>query len=182
MPQEPYLGPPPDQPDADLNPPEPFLDFGQETRQKVEGADEAVPIEEQLTELTDEERTWFSTLLTVGRRSKVIEVMGHTLLVQNLNTDDDLRVGLFCRDYQGAPPADARAYQLAVCAAGIRTIDGLPVYQSLTEDVGDEEMFTQKITRLRQYYPVVLTKIYHEILNLDRDFVELATKLGKLEG
>lgn len=184
MPQEPYLGPPPELPDADLHPPEPFFDDGHkvETRQLVEGAEEQVSAEEQLTKLTDEERMWFSTLLTVGRRSKVIEVMGHTLLIQNLNTDDDLRVGLFCKDYQGAPPADARAYQLATCAAGIRTIDGLPVYQSLTEDIGDDELFGQKITKLRQYYPVVLTKIYHEILGLDREFHDLATKLGKLEG
>ena len=143
--------------------------------------EEAAAQGEELTELTDEERLWFSTLMTVGRRAKTIEVMGHTVVIQNLNTDDDLRVGLFCREFQGAPPADQRSYQLAVCAAGIRTINGLPVYQPISE-VSADEAFTARVDRLRKYYPVVITRIYREILALDGEFVELAQKLGKLEG
>jgi hypothetical protein len=136
---------------------------------------------EVITELTDEERGWFETLLTVGRRSRTVTVMGHEVVIQNLNTDDDLRIGLFCKEFQGAPPADARAYQLATCAAGIRTVDGLPVYQPLGE-TSDQEMFDQKVARLRKYYPVVITQIYREILSLDGEFMELAQKLGKLKG
>ena len=156
-PKEPNLGAPPPPVDPDIRPPEPFVSFG------------------------DEERKWFDTLLTVGRRSKTISVFGHEVVIQNLNTDDDLRIGLACKEFQGAVPADARAYQVATCAAGIRSIDGQPLYQPLGE-TDPQEMFDQKMARLRQYYPVVITQIYREILALDGEFIELAQKLGKLVG
>lgn len=163
-----------------LTPPEKFL--GNEEREKVATPEQEVAAQgEEVTELTNEERGWFDALLTVGRRSRTISVMGHEVVIQNLNTDDDLRIGMFCKEFQGAPPADSRAYQLATCAAGVKSVDGLPLYQPLGV-VDDQEMFDQKISRLRQYYPVVITQIYREILSLDGEFMELAQKLGKLKG
>ena len=165
----------------ELRPPTRFVPE-EEQREKVATPEQEVLAGgEEVTELSDEERSWFETLLTVGRRSRTISVMGHEVLIQNLNTDDDLRIGMFCKEFQSAPPADSRAYQLATCAAGIRTVDGVPLYQPLGA-VDDQEMFDQKIARLRQYYPVVITQIYREILSLDGEFVELAQKLGKLKG
>lgn len=164
-----------------IRPPQRFPEQSEE-REKVATPEQEVAAEgEEVTELTDEERSWFETLLTVGRRSRTISVMGHEVVIQNLNTDDDLRIGLFCKEFQGAPPADSRAYQLATCAAGIKTVDGIPLYQPLGA-ADDQEMFDQKISRLRQYYPVVITQIYREILSLDGEFIELAQKLGKLKG
>jgi CRISPR/Cas system-associated endonuclease Cas3-HD len=71
---------------------------------------------------------------------------------------------------------------VATCAAGIRTIDGRPLYNALSRDESPESIFQAKLQKLRQYYPVVITEIYREILNLDVEFVELAVKLGKLKG
>ena len=185
-PKEPNLGAPPPPIDPDIRPPEPFISFGDEERIRVASPEqEAIAAAEadgdRITELTDEERKWFDTLLTVGRRSKTISVFGHSVVIQNLNTDDDLRIGLACKEFQGAVPADARAYQVATCAAGIRSIDGQPLYQPLGE-TDPQEVFDQKLSRLRSYYPVVITQIYREILALDGEFIELAQKLGKLVG
>ena len=83
--------------------------------------------EEQVTELTDEERRWFSSLLTVGRRSKTIDVYGHPVVIQTLTTSDELRIGLYCRPYQDTN-AFARAYQVAVCAAAVRSADGKALF------------------------------------------------------
>lgn len=160
----------------------PELFVQDEQREKVATPEqEAAAQGEVITELTDEERGWFEALITVGKRSKTITVLGHEVVIENLNTDDDLRIGMFCKDFQGAPPADSRAYQLATCAAGVRSVDGLPLYQPLGE-TSEQEMFDQKVARLRKYYPVVITEIYRQILSLDGEFVELATKLGKLKG
>lgn len=170
------------QEEPQIRPPQPFIPLSEEEREKVATAEQEVAAEgEEVTELTVEERGWFETLLTVGRRSKTVTVMGHEVVIQNLNTDDDLRIGLFCKDYQGAPPADSRAYQVATCAAGIRQVDGQPLYQPLGE-TSEQEAFDQKLQRLRHYYPVVITQIYREILSLDGEFMELAQKLGKLKG
>lgn len=165
-----------------IRPPERHVEVSEEEREKIATAEEEIAAEgEVVTELSEEERGWFETLLTVGRRSRTISVMGHEVVIQNLNTDDDLRIGLFCKEFQGAPPADSRAYQLATCAAGIKSVDNMPLYQPLGQ-ADEQEMFDQKLARLRQYYPVVITQIYREILALDGEFMELAQKLGKLKG
>lgn len=172
------------QDDTPLAPPEefPFVEptvaEGEAERVKVE---EAVP-EETITELTDEERTWFSTLLTCGRRHKTITVMGdHKVAVQTLNADDDLRIGMYTKAFKDSD-AYPRAYQIAVCAAGIRTVDGRPLYQPITDSEDEDAVFAEKVERMRKFYPVVITDIYRAIMDLDTEFAELARKLGKLSG
>lgn len=149
----------------------------EEDRQKV--ADTPVEV---VTELTDEERVWFSTLLTCGRRHKSITVMGdHQVAIQTLNSDDDLRIGLYTKEFKDSD-AYPRAYQIAVCAAGIRTIDSRPLYQPITESEDEGAVFMEKISRMSKFYPVVITEIYRAIMDLDTEFAELARKLGKLSG
>lgn len=137
---------------------------------------------EKITELTDEERTWFSTLLTCGRRHKTITVMGdHKVAIQTLNADDDLRIGLYTKEFKDSD-AYPRAYQIAVCASGIRTVDDRPLYQPITEGEDDNAVFMEKVSRMSKFYPVVITEIYRAIMDLDTEFAELARKLGKLSG
>ena len=137
---------------------------------------------EKITELTDEERVWFSSLLTCGRRYKTITVMGdHKVAVQTLNADDDLRIGMYTKQFKDSD-AYPRAYQIAVCASGIRTVDSRPLYQPITEDEDEQAVFTEKVERMSKFYPVVVTEIYRAIMELDGEFAELARKLGKLNG
>lgn len=158
-------------------PDEPVVVATEEDRQKVEDAPAEV-----VTELTDEERVWFTTLLTCGRRHKIITVMGdHKVAIQTLNSDDDLRIGLYTKDFKDSD-AYPRAYQIAVCAAGIRTIDNRPLYQPISEEEDDGAVFAEKVSRMSKFYPVVITEIYRAIMDLDNEFAELARKLGKLSG
>lgn len=169
---EPDFGPVPG-PDPDIRPPEQFV-------VEDEPAPPPPPQEEEIVELTDEERAAFATLMTVGQRSKTIDVMGHQVTVQSLRVSDDLRIGLYCRPFEGTK-MEQRAFQIGVCAAGIRTINGQPLYQSLTPAT-DDEVFDAKVEKLKDYYPIVITKIYRAIMDLDQEFVELAVKLGKIKG
>ena len=172
---EPDLGPLPP-PDTGLRPPEmfaeepvdPFLDLPEEQDP------------EEVTELSDEERLLFSQLMTVGQRSKTIDVMGFQVRIQSLCVDDDLRIGMFTRQYEGSQMAH-RAYQLGVCAAGIRTVNGAPLVTTLAPMTPDED-FDAKVEVLRKYYPSVITQIYNAVMALDQEFAELAVKLGKLDG
>lgn len=136
---------------------------------------------EETTELTEDERSQFETLLTCGKRTKTVDVMGHAVGIESLNVDDDLRIGLYTKDYRESD-AYARAIQLATCAAGIRTIDKRSLYQSLSRDETSESVFQAKVQKLLQYHAAVITEIYREIMNLDVEFGELAMKLGKLKG
>lgn len=180
---EPDLGPPPVASDQIIRPPEPFFsELPVEETKRVVG--ELVEIDdgkETVTELTDEERQWFRSLLTVGRRYKTISVMDHSIDIQTLTIADELRIGIFCKDYKDSQ-ADYRSYQLAVCAAGIRSIAGAPLYTSLVQNADEGEVFSQKVDRLKEFYPIVVSQIYTNILELDKEFAELADKLGKLKG
>lgn len=143
---------------------------------------EDVDDEPEVTELTDAERRDFASLLTCGRRSKTITVMGHPVVIQTLTTADEMRIGLFTKDYGDSTLGFQRAYQVAVCAAGIREVQGKPLFTSLREITSDDEIFDKSVEAVQKFYPIVVTQIYQGIMDLEREFAELAVKLGKLPG
>jgi len=160
-------------------PPQPFVEDGPvEADRRVVGSLEP---EENVTELSGEERALFVSLMTCGKRTKTIEVLGHQVGIESLNNDDDLRIGMYTKEYRESD-AYARAVHIGTCAAGIRTIDGRPLYSPLSSEDGPEGVFQAKVDKLLNFYPIAITEIYREILKLDVEFAELATKLGKLKG
>lgn len=139
------------------------------------------PASEEVYTPSEEERAQFASLLTCGKRSKVIEVLGHKVLIESLNVDDDLQIGLFTKEYLDST-GYATAVKLATCAAGIKTVNNRPLYQTLSSDESPGSVFRAKIEKLRSYHLAPITEIYREILNLDVEFGELAVRLGKLKG
>ena len=140
------------------------------------------PDEPEVTELTDQERADFASLLTCGRRSKTITVMGHPVVIQTLTTADEMRIGLFTKKYLDSQLGFQRAYQVAVCAAGVRELQGRPLFTSLREVTSEDEVFDKSVEAVQRLYPIVVTQVYQAILDLEREFAELAIKLGKLPG
>jgi len=138
--------------------------------------------EPEVTELTEQERRDFSSLMTCGRRYKTISVMGHTVKIQTLKTGDEMRIGLFTKKYLDSQLGFQRAYQSAVCAAGICEVQGKPLFQSLSPVTDEDEIFAKNLEEIQKYYPIVVTQIFDEIIKLEREFAELAIKLGKLSG
>jgi hypothetical protein len=138
--------------------------------------------EPPVTELTDQERVDFASLLTCGRRSKTITVMGHPVVIQTLTTADEMRIGLFTKKYLDSQLGFQRAYQVAVCAAGVRELQGAPLFTSLRETTSDDEVFDKSVEAVKALYPIVVTQVYQAIMDLEREFAELAIKLGKLPG
>lgn len=131
--------------------------------------------------LSPEEELMFSTLLTCGRRSKTIKVMDHTVVVQTLNNDDDLRIGLWIKDYQGSL-GEQRAYQVGVAAAGIRSIDGKPVVKTLFQEADQDALFAEKVAIVQKMYPHATRRIYDAVIDAEKEFVQLVETLGKSNG
>lgn len=159
------------------------------TRRRVTAeavADESEPNEAAAdpgtTELTEQERADFASLITCGRRSKTVTVMGHPVVIQTLNTADEMRIGLFTKPYLDSQLGFQRAYQVAVCAAGIREVQGQPLFSSLSQVTSEDEIFDKSVEAVKKLYPIVVTQVYQAIMNLEREFAELAIKLGKLTG
>jgi hypothetical protein len=133
-------------------------------------------------DLSPEGEIMFASLLTCGRRSKTLTVFDHTVVVETLNCDDDLRIGMNVKDYQ-ASLGEQRAYQVGVVAAGIRSIDGQPFLQSgLFQNATPDALFDDKFTKVLQMYPTVVSQIYRAVMDAEKEFIELAIRLGKLEG
>lgn len=143
---------------------------------------EPEPVEPPVTVLSEEERRDFSALMTCGRRSKKITVMGHPVVIQTLTTADEMRIGLFTKNYADTQLGFQRAYQVGVCAAGIREVQGKPLTSSLREITSEDEIFDKKVEAIQEFYPIVVTQVYQAIMDLEREFAELAIKLGKLSG
>ena len=179
--QEPQAPIPQEEPQ--IRRPEPFIPLENEEREKVATPEQEIAAEgELLTELSDEERLWFETLLTVGRRSKTITVMGHPVVITTLTTADEMRIGLFTKPYLDTQLGFQRAYQVAVCAAGIRELQGRPLFTSLSQVTSEDEVFDRNVEAVQKLYPIVVTQVYQAIIDLEREFAELAVKLGKLSG
>lgn len=138
--------------------------------------------EEPLGEdLSPEEEVMFASLLTCGRRSKTVKVLDHTVVVETLNNDDDLRIGLFVKDYVGSI-GEQRAYQVGVAAAGIRTFDGRPLATTVYTDVDQSALFDEKAAIVLKMYPLVTQRIYRAVLEAEKEFAELVERLGKSNG
>jgi hypothetical protein len=152
----------------------PTVDFGE--RQVVTEEDDP-----DITVLTEEERRDFANLMTCGRKVKLIEVMGHSVVIETLNCDDDLKVGTFTKDYIGTD-AYERAWQVGVVAAGVRYVDGRPPVPPALSPDEEKAQYLLKCQHFVKHYPVTLTQIYQAITALSPEFYEWAKKLGKLPG
>jgi hypothetical protein len=161
---------------------QPFATFHGDEDQSQGGSAPAPPAPEVVTELDPQERLDLSMLMTIGRRVKKIDVFNHPVVIESLTVGDDQQIGLYCKEYQGAPPADSRSYQIAVCACGIRSVDGVPLYQPLSTEESPGAIFRIKADKLQKWYPATITEIYQAILQLDKEFAELADKVGKSNG
>lgn len=132
-----------------------------------------------ITELTPEERRDFQHLMTLGRLTKTFTLFEHTIVIETLNTDDEIRVFRSCKDEEGTNAYNA-LYRSAVNAAAIRSVDGVSWMDTLTEDPEPGVVFEQKLVKIRKYYPLINQYIYNEVIQLTGRFAELARKLGKL--
>lgn len=143
---------------------------------------EEAPGEEEITELTDLERQQFAMLMNIGKQTKVIDVFGHPVVIESISVGDDLRIGMYRKDFLGDQLSAARAYQIATCACGIRMMDGAPLYVPISMMESDEEIFQKKVAKVIGLYPPVVSAIYNGIRDLDKEFAEMADKLGKYKG
>lgn len=179
--------------DPDIVPPKPRIDhsvgFSDGSDQPEEPEDrtivgELVEVEQeeappQRLTLTNEERQDFARLVTVGRRRKEIIVAKHRVTIQTLQSIDEMRIGLYTKPYLDSQ-GFARAYHVGVCAAGIAEIKNQPLWESLAPIEDPDERFAKNVEVLSTFYPVVISRIYQAIMDLEREFAQLAIKLGYL--
>ena len=166
------------EPEGDQTPPEETPD---RIRVDNDAEDEEVdaPEEPDHTELTEEERENFRDLLTVGRRTKTVELFDHKVVLASLNVDDEVMIGQATKDFVGSQTFP-RVWQSATVAASIRSVDGEAWGQSMFADAEPEVRFSSKWKKVRRMYPLVVQALYNEVTTMEAEFAELARKLGKV--
>ena len=168
-----------------LKPPQPRIEIPdlepEGDRVKVGTDPEEVKAGLIVTELTPEERMLFKTFMNIGRLVETIDVFDHPVVIQTLSVQDELLVGLACKPYIGTEGYQ-RAYQAAFVTAAVRSYDDKPIFTSLADGVKREVIFEESFKVVITWFPIVVSKIYHEILLLEQKFHELTEKLGKSRG
>lgn len=144
--------------------------------------EEARRPEPEVTTLTEDERRDFSMLMTCGRRTKKITVMGHPVVIKTLTTADEMRIGLYTKPYLDSRLGFQRAWQVAVCAAGIVEAQGRPLVSDLRQSTDEDEIYAKRVEAVKEFYPIVVVQIAEAVMALEKEFAELADKLGKLSG
>lgn len=144
-------------------------------------ADESLVDDEAITTLTPEDRRNLADLWLVGKRSGEVKVLGHVVGIETLNAWDEMNIGKYVKPYIDTP-GYMRAWTVATAAAGIRTVNGKRIYDSLAPIEDEAELFDQKVRIVARGYPYVITPVYNGIQKLDAEFAELVDTLGKQHG
>ena len=135
--------------------------------------------EEGVVELTEEERSQFRTVLTIGRMRRRIFVFDHPFDICTPNIDEELAIGLFTSKYRETDFA-MRAYQTAVAAAAIEKVDNKPLYVPLTEETDTEVLFNEKMKIVLKWHSSIVREVYEGVISLESRFAEVVNTLGRL--
>ena len=122
---------------------------GEPDRKRVDSnedvADEPeVKPEEQITELTEEERAQFRSLLAIGKRVKTVYLFDQKIEIATLMSDDEIRVGDRVKKHVDSP-AYNRAYQVAYVASAIRSVNGESWMNTLEQNPDPDVLFESKL-------------------------------------
>lgn len=111
-------------------------------------------------------REEFEGLLYIGKLTKTFNYLGHVIVIRTLTVDELIEVGLLNKPYQGTL-GDMKAYQAAMCAGCIVTVDGKPLPQPITMNADDTPLRNRFEFVVKNYYPVTLDAIYQQFLLLE---------------
>lgn len=140
-----------------------------------EGADEAPE------EFDPKVRMDFEGLLYLGKLERQFDWLGHRFVIRTLRTGDLLEVGMLASRYQGTM-ADAKAYQTAIVAACVVSVDGKSLPLPLTNEEGDTKLRNAFDYIRRSWFPPTLDAVYQEFLLLEQRVDAVIQAMAKAHG
>ncbi len=118
----------------------------------------------------------FEGLLFVGSLRKRFRWMGHEFVIRTLTTNETLEVALIQKPYLGTL-GEIKAYQAAVVAACIVTVDGNPPPIPVTDDGNDLE--ARFFYVVNHWQPIIIDMIYGQLMMLEQKVNEVLVAMGK---
>lgn len=116
----------------------------------------------------------FEGLLYLGHLEETVEIAGHTFVVRTLKTGEKLEALQLCKPYEDSV-SFARAYRAAIAAAGLVSVDGLPVLVPQKQVSAVRQKFDYITSN---WYDHIIERLYEEIDRLEGKVVKILEELG----
>ena len=136
---------------------------------------------EPLPEFDPAVRKDFEGLLYLGRLTDEFTWLGHHFVIRTLTVGEIVEVGLVHREFAGTL-ADAKAYQAAVVAACVESVDGQSLPMPLTNERTDTELINKFRYVMRSWFPPTLNFVYEQYLLLEAKVDRVIEAMGKARG
>lgn len=132
------------------------------------------PEEVEKITFTESEESLLKTHLLNGSRTKVVEVLGHSILLRTISVREELEVISLIKEWEDTR-GFSKAFKTAVLAASIVTIDGEPLYTPFSTE--EKATLPKKFEKVGKFYPLFVNKIYEGFRELEEDTDKLLQKL-----
>ena len=121
--------------------------------------------DESVPEFDERHKRDFEGLLYIGHLQDEFVWFGHKFVIRTLKTGEILEVGLLHSKYVGSL-SDIKAYQAAVIAACVVSVDGRPLPMPLSSKAEDTALYP-RFQHVLDWHPPVLDAIYEKFLLLE---------------
>ena len=155
--------------------------FDSQIEPEIESQPEA-PVEPEVEEekwaFPEDQKQEFEGLLFVGSLKDSFTWLGHKFVMKTMTTNETLQVALAHKPYVGTL-GEIKAYQAAVVAGSVVSVDGHPLPQPLSASDMDLQ---SKFDYVLEWYPAVLDYLYDRYRALEATVVEVLNSMGESSG
>lgn len=141
-------------------------------------ASDQEPLPAAAAKFDEQHKLPFEGLLFLGALKDSFSWAGHDFVIRTLRTDEVLEIALLSQPYRGTLGED-KAYQAAVSAGCLMSVDGQPVSIPLTDEPGDTPLANKFDYIKGHWFPPVLDVIYEKYLLLENKVLEVLKEMGK---
>jgi hypothetical protein len=149
--------------------------------QRSPAADDGEAEDEELPEFDPRCREDFVGLNYLGALTKTFSRYGHDFLIRTLTVDEVIEVGILHKPYVGTL-GEIKAYQAAITAACIVTVDGKTPPLPITDESTDTILRNRFHYVRNHWFPPVLDAVYEEYLLLEEVVDRVLESMGKASG
>lgn len=143
------------------------------------GSDDSDP--EPLPEFDPRHREAFTGLLYLGKLEDQFSYLGHTFRIRTLRSGELLEISRVVQDFSDGL-GTSRAYANATVAASVISVDGRELPFPITNDPQDTE-FRNRFGYINDnWFPMVVDKVYEQVLELESKVAEVIAAMGKASG
>ena len=156
--------------------PDPVLEPHRDAAEDATGG-EGTETPEALPEFDPRVREDFDGLLYLGRLTDTFSFIGHTFVIRTLTTGEMLEVALLQKPYRESM-GDMKAYQAALAAACVVSVDGKPMPLPITNEPVDTALVNRFEYVKRTWFPPLIDVIYERFLALEDRVDQVLVAMG----